>query len=166
MTAPRRIVVMGVTACGKTSLAQALAGRLGLPFLEADRLHPPENIAAMSRGVPLDDAMRAPWLDAVATKMRQLDQDRGGVVVACSALKRRYRDRLRADGPVFFLHLAIGIAEVRRRLALREGHFMNPVLADSQFAALEPLGPQEAGGTLDATMAPEALRAAALARLG
>ena len=136
---PRTIVVMGVSGVGKTTTATGLAARLDAGFVEADQLHPPENVAAMAAGQPLDDAMRAPWLEAVAARAADLAGERpGGVVVACSALKRRYRDVFRRGlGDVLFLFLDAPEGEIRRRLRKRRGHFMPPSLLASQFATLE-----------------------------
>lgn len=155
-----RLVVMGVSGCGKTTLAQALAARLGAAFVDADGLHPPGNLAKMARGEALTDVDRRPWLDLVAGALR----DRAPVVVACSALRRAYRDRLRDAGGVRFLHLAAPREVIAARLAARRGHFMPASLLDSQYATLEPPGPGEAL-TLDARLPPEALLAEALARL-
>ncbi len=138
----RRIVIMGVSGCGKTSVGQALAARLGLPYRDGDDLHPAENVAKMRAGIALQDADRWPWLDRVAGVLR----DDAPVIVGCSALKRAYRDRLRAGagGPVTFVHLAGDRQVIAARMAGRKGHYMPPSLLDSQFAALEPPGPEEA----------------------
>lgn len=143
-----RIVVMGVSGCGKSTLGEALAQRLGVAFLEGDSLHPAENIRAMAAGVALDDAMRLPWLQSIADRLHSPSP---GIIASCSALRRRYRDVLRASGPVFFVHLAIDLPAARARMQARPGHFMNPALADSQNAILEPLGPDEWGMTVDAS---------------
>ena len=135
---------MGVSGCGKTSVGQALAERGQITFLDGDDLHPAENIAKMSRGAPLNDADRAPWLAEVG---RKLAGHEGRVVIGCSALKRSYRDiiRLHAGAPVTFLHLAAPRAVLAKRVANRPGHFMPAALLDSQFAALEQLHADEAG---------------------
>ncbi len=157
-----RVVVMGVAGCGKTTLGRALAPRLGAAFVDADDLHPPANRARMAAGQPLTDADRWPWLDLVAGVLR----DRAPVVVACSALRRCYRDRLRtgAGAPLRFLWLTGPRAVLATRLAARQGHFLPPALLDSQLATLEPPGPAEAAA-LDLTLPPAALLAAALAAL-
>ncbi|CAL9413238.1 Gluconokinase [Actinosynnema sp. ALI-1.44] len=140
------IVVMGVSGSGKTTLGAALARRLGVPFADADDFHPPANIAKMAAGTPLDDADRAPWLAAIAGWLA--DHADGGVVT-CSALKRVFRDRLRAAAPAVFVHLAGDPDVVRARVAARPGHFMPVSLVASQFAALEPLDADEPGVVLD-----------------
>lgn len=147
------IVVMGVAGCGKTSVGRALAATLDLPFLEGDELHPPRNVALMASGRPLDDDDRRDWLDAIARRIAAARAGGGGLVAACSALKRRYRDVLRGDGgPVFFLHLAGSPELMRQRLAARSDHFMPASLIESQFAALEPPGADEAAITVAADL--------------
>lgn len=153
------VVVMGVSGCGKTSLGAALAGALGLPFFDADDHHPDANRAKMARGEPLDDADREPWLRALNALLRN---NAGGCVLACSALKERYREALAAGVGARFVHLALPLAEAERRIAGRGGHFMPPSLARSQFEALEP--PKDAI-ELDATLPPAELLAVALAEL-
>jgi len=129
------IVVMGVSASGKTAVGRPLAERLGCPFIDGDVLHPQANIDKMKAGHPLDDADRAPWLDRVA---EWLAAHEGGGVIACSALKRRYRDRLRKAAPdTLFVLLAPSLAVLRQRDAARKGHFMPASLLDSQLATLE-----------------------------
>lgn len=137
-----RIVVMGVAGCGKSTIGAGLAAALGIGFQDGDDLHPAENVARMAAGLPLRDQDRWPWLDRVAAVLA----DKVPVVVACSALRRAYRDRIRAGagGPVIFVHLAGDRALIAARLAARQGHFMPPALLDSQFATLEPPGPGEA----------------------
>jgi gluconokinase len=139
---------MGVSGSGKSTVGVALARRLGVPFVDADTLHPPANIAKMTAGEPLDDTDRYPWLENVG---EWLAGHRDGGVVSCSALKRKYRDQLRAHCPrVEFLHLSGSPELIGGRLAARSGHFMPAALLRSQFDALEPLGADEAGVTLDA----------------
>ncbi|MCD0483208.1 gluconokinase [Streptacidiphilus sp. ASG 303] len=148
---PSCIVVMGVSGVGKTTVARLLAERLDVPFAEADDFHPAANVAKMSAGVPLDDADRQPWLESIGRWLHDRDTAGTGGVVTCSALKRRYRDTLRAASPgVFFLHLTADRALVADRIGHRSGHFMPASLLDSQLAALEPLGPDERGASLDA----------------
>lgn len=157
---PLRLVVMGVSGCGKTSLGMALAQTLGVGFIDADDLHPQANRQKMASGQPLTDADRAPWLDLVA----QCLADQAPVIVACSALRRAYRDRLRLAGEVQFLHLSAPQELIAQRLAQRQGHFMPPALLTSQYAALEAPGPDEAI-TLDAALPFEMLVTQALQKL-
>ncbi len=144
------VVVMGVSGCGKTTIGAGLAERLGIPFLDGDDLHPAANTAKMAAGIPLDDDDRWPWLDRVGDALARA---RGaGVVIACSALKRRYRDALRAHAPeVVFVHLAAPKEVVVERIAARTGHFMPAALLDSQYADLEPPGQDERCITVDVT---------------
>jgi carbohydrate kinase (thermoresistant glucokinase family) len=135
----RRVVVMGVAGSGKSTLGAALASRRGARFLEADEFHSRANVAKMASGSPLTDDDRWPWLAALREAMRHEDD----VVVACSALKRSYRDALRAAEDVRFVYLQIDRQEARRRLEGRPGHFMQEEMVDSQFAALEPPSPEE-----------------------
>ena len=136
------LVVMGVSGCGKTTVAALLAGRLGWPFAEGDDLHPAANVAKMHAGHPLDDADRWPWLAKIAEWVdERLDTGSGGVIT-CSALKRKYRDVMRRDG-VVFVYLHGTYEEIARRLAARHGHFMPASLLDSQFADLEEPGSDE-----------------------
>ncbi|MFD6415075.1 gluconokinase [Streptomyces sp. NPDC060194] len=155
---------MGVSGTGKSTVGTLLAERLGVPYAEADVLHPPANIAKMAAGTPLDDADRAPWLDLVGDWARA--HRAGGGVIGCSALKRAYRDRLRAAVPgarLFFVHLTGDRALIASRLADRTGHFFPGALLDSQFAALEPLAADEEGVAISVAHPPQAIaeRAAA-----
>lgn len=139
-------VVMGVAGAGKTTVGQALAEAWGVPCCDADDLHPAENVAKMRAGVALDDADRAPWLAAVGA---WLAHQADGAVVCCSALRRSYRDILRLHaGPVRFLHLDGPAEVVRARVEARTDHYMPPSLVESQYAILEPLGPDEDGTTV------------------
>lgn len=160
-----KVVVMGVTGTGKTTVGRLLADALGAPYTEGDDLHPPANVAKMSAGIPLDDEDRRPWLDAIADRLRRLPADRGAVV-SCSALKRAYRDRLRAGAPdAVFVHLTGERALIGRRMAARTGHFMPAALLDSQFATLEPLQADESGVAVDVAGTPEEITERALAAL-
>jgi len=142
MTTARPIVVMGVSGVGKTTVGIELARRLGLDFIDADDLHSSENIAKMSAGVPLVDEDRWPWLDRVGAVLAGDPTS----VVACSALRRIYRDRLRATAPhTLFVHLDAAPARVAAQAEAREDHFMPPALLRSQIATLEPLEPDEHG---------------------
>ena len=139
------VVVMGVSGSGKSTVGAALARALAVPFVDADALHPEANRAKMAAGIPLDDADRAPWLDAVGAVLAA-----GPVVVACSALKRTYRDRLRAAAPELRLVFLDGSpALLASRMAARPGHFMPASLLDSQLAALERPAPDEHAITAD-----------------
>jgi gluconokinase len=131
------VVVMGVCGSGKTTIGQALAHALGWPFHDADDYHPPENVAKMAAGIPLTDEDRWPWLARVADEMRRVDAEKGNVVLACSALKQSYRDRLAAAGDVRFVHLAGDYDTIASRLARRQHKYMPAALLGSQFAALE-----------------------------
>ncbi len=133
MTPVRAVVVMGVAGCGKSTVASLLAAHLGWELLEGDALHPDANIERMGAGIPLTDEDRAPWLAAIASWMAE----RRPVVVACSALTRRYRDVLRADD-VLFVHLTGTPDLLGDRLAAREHHFMKAGMLQSQLALLEP----------------------------
>lgn len=146
-SAPPPIVVMGVSGSGKSTVGSALAQRLWAPFLDADTLHPPANIAKMTAGEPLNDDDRYLWLDRVGQWLA--DHPDGGVV-SCSALTRKYRDQLRVHCPqVEFLHLRGSPELISSRLADRSGHFMPAALLRSQLDTLEPLGADEAGVTVD-----------------
>jgi len=143
-----RVVVMGVSGSGKSTVGRALAEARGVPFLDADDLHPEANVAKMTAGIPLTDEDRGPWLEAVGAWLAE----RSDGVVACSALKRAYRDVLRASAPdARFVHLAADRAVVAERISHRRegGHFMPPSLLHSQYADLEPLGADELGLTID-----------------
>ena len=132
---PSRLVVMGVSGCGKTTVGAALAQRLSLPMIDGDDLHAPASVAKMRAGVPLEDADRWPWLERIGLRLA----DSGpGLVVACSALRRSYRDRIRhhARG-VRFLFLDGGFELISQRLGRRAGHYMPATLLESQFRTLE-----------------------------
>ena len=146
------LVVMGVAGSGKTTLARALAAGLGWAYDEGDALHPAENVAKMRSGTPLDDEDRWPWLRRVAAVVGAHEDAGQDAVVACSALKRSYRDLLREGHPsVRFVHVAVDGTELERRLGRRSGHFMPASLLGSQLAALEPLQPDEPGLVVDGT---------------
>jgi gluconokinase len=137
-------VVMGVSGSGKSTVGAALADRLGWEFVDGDSLHPPANVAKMHAGQPLDDRDREPWLDAIAARIDSwIEEGRPGVIT-CSALKRRYRDRIIGDrAEVRLIYLSGSRDMIGGRLATRRGHFMPASLLDSQFAVLEPPGPEE-----------------------
>jgi len=151
---PHVVVVMGVAGTGKTTIGPLLAARLGVPYAEGDDFHPPANIAKMTAGTPLTDEDRWPWLDAIGGWAH----GRAGLggVVSSSALKRSYRDRLRAAAPgVVFVHLTGSRELIEDRMSHREGHFMPTALLDSQFATLQPLEADEAGVGVDVAGSPE-----------
>lgn len=140
---PPAVLVMGVSGAGKSSVGAGLALALGIDFVDGDDLHPPENIAKMTRGQPLTDEDRHPWLDRVAAVLAG-GACGAGRVVACSALRRQYRDRIRAGVPGVRFVFLDGHAElISRRQAARRGHFMPPGLLSSQFATLERPGADE-----------------------
>ena len=134
------IVLMGVTGSGKTTIGRQLARELGWQFYDADDFHPAANVEKMSRGVPLGDLDRAPWLAALRELVRECVERGEGAVLACSALKERYRDHLLIDESVKLVYLEGDYELIRARLDGREGHFMKPAMLDSQFAALEEPG--------------------------
>ncbi len=143
-------VVMGVAGAGKSTIGAALAQALGVPFVEGDDFHPPENRARMAAGIPLTDADRQGWLQALAQRITQAQRAGSGVVVSCSALKRAYRDILRAGAPALrFIFLTGNRALLAERLAARQGHFMPVSLLDSQLATLEPPAPDEGAWVVD-----------------
>jgi len=140
-----RIVVMGPSGSGKTAVGAALAVDLGVDFVDADDLHPAHNVAKMESGVPLDDDDRLPWLDIVGSRLA----DSPGLVIACSALARRYRDRIRAAAPdARFVELVVSREELDRRMRSRQ-HFMPVTLLESQLATLEHLSADEDGVAVD-----------------
>ncbi len=140
------IVVMGVMGTGKTSVMKALAGRLGWATADGDDLHPPENVAKMRSGEPLTDADRRPWLEAIASWIGERETASEPAIVACSALRRTYRDLLRRGHPsVWFAHLVVPPAVIVSRVERRQGHYMPPALLASQFETLETLEPDEPG---------------------
>ncbi|MER9654857.1 gluconokinase [Mesorhizobium sp. M0152] len=150
---PPAIVVMGVAGCGKSAVGVALAAALGAVFIEGDRLHPPENVARMASGAPLTDQLREGWLDAIGERIVASVGQGQGVVAACSALKRGYRERLRGFcRDIAFLYLEIDPATASQRVGNRKGHFMPASLVDSQFAILEPPAQDERALTLDARL--------------
>ena len=160
------IVLMGVCGSGKTTVGRLLAERLALPIVEADRLHPPANIAKMAAGQALDDQDRAPWLDAVAAEAARAAAPEG-VVIACSALKRGYRARLAgALGGARFVHLAGEPGLLRQRMTERRGHFMPSSLLDSQLTTLEPPEPDEPALEVEVSATPEAIVAEIVGSLG
>ena len=160
------IVVMGVSGSGKTTVGRLLADRLGFDFLEGDTFHPPENIAKMRRGEPLGDEDRWPWLDRLNGELRRAAEAGRGLVLTCSALKRRYRDRLRSDAPTLrFIYLRGELNVIEARLRFRKGHFMPPDLLESQFKALEEPEPDEAALAVSVAGTPEEIATEVIARI-
>ncbi|MBV9117635.1 MAG: gluconokinase [Acetobacteraceae bacterium] len=159
-------MMMGVSGSGKTTVARGVAARLGWDVLEGDSFHPPNNVAKMSKGIPLDDADRLPWLHAIA---RAIDAELAAgrsCVVTCSALKRSYRDIL--IGPrknVALVYLQGSHALLAERMRNRVGHFMPPSLLDSQLATLEEPTPEEAPITVAVAPPPERIVDAVIAAL-
>lgn len=150
--------MMGVCGSGKSAVGLQLAGALQVPFLEGDNYHPYANVAKMTAGMALTDADRADWLLALHKEIRAARLSNSGLVLSCSALKRRYRDLLRsADPELRFAHLAGPRALIASRMAARRDHYMPSVLLDSQLATLEPLQDDEAGVVLDIARAPAEL---------
>ena len=162
----RSIVVMGVAGCGKSTLAAAVAEAEGLPLVEGDDFHSEANRAKQHAGIPLTDANREPWLIEIRNWIAEHNNKGLCTVVACSALKRRYRDIL-ADNPgtTQFVHLAPPRQENMKRIRERSGHFMNPDLLENQYASLEELAPDESGFTVTDPGPPEAVLAAVHERL-
>lgn len=165
---PSAWVVMGVSGCGKSEVGRRLAQALGARFIEGDAFHPPQNLAKMSAGVPLSDVDRWDWLRALRAEIVRVREAGEMPVLACSSLKRAYRDLLRGDGhdrDVCFVHLHGDRALIAARMAARSSHFMPLALLDSQLRDLEPLQPDECGLTLDLRDAPAALVEQVLANL-
>ena len=174
MTAPSKrlalpvvLVLMGVSGCGKTTVAEIIAQRLRWPFEEGDALHPPANVAKMHAGHPLDDADRAPWLARVADWVdARLDAGESGVIT-CSALKRKYRELIARRGrDIEFVYLHGSRELIASRLAGRQGHFMPSSLLDTQFATLEEPGPDEPAIRVEIGDAPEVIAAEIIDALG
>lgn len=158
------VVVMGVSGCGKTTVGRLLAQHLEVPFIEGDELHPPRNVELMASGIALTDEDRAGWLDAVAAELARRPE---GAVASCSALRRRYRDRLRQAVPALrFVHLQGDRAVLEERLAQRRGHYMPPSLLLSQLQTLELPSADEQPLELDINEPPEALARRAAQTLG
>lgn len=147
------LVVMGVTSCGKSTIAEAIAEQAGATHIEGDLFHSAESIDKMRSGLALDDADRAAWLTTLGELLHNAVQTGQRPVLSCSALKRTYRDQLRAAVPgLGFVFLKIDEAEVARRAARRKGHFMSPSLIASQFATLETPEQEPRVLTVDATL--------------
>ncbi len=159
----QHVVVMGVSGSGKSTVGELLAQELGATFIDGDSLHPESNVAKMAAGTPLNDADRKPWLEAVGQKLAHAGGE--SLVIACSALKKSYRDIIRAADPTArFVFLEGSCELLTKRLAGRKGHFMPPTLLQSQLETLERLDPDESGVVLNISEKPEELarKAAAL----
>jgi gluconokinase len=154
----QQLVVMGVSGAGKTTIAAHLAAHLEYAFADGDDFQPKTNVAKLARAEPLTDADREPWLAALAEWIGNHHRLGRSTVLACSALKRHYRDTLRTAAPnVLFIHLAVPGDVLAERMKHRIGHFMPAALLVSQLATLEPLEPDERGITVDATAPPAAV---------
>lgn len=153
------IVVMGVSGSGKTTVGRILATRLDGVFIDADDLHDPSSVAKMAAGTPLTDEDRGPWLDRVGAAAEAVAETGNLAVVACSALRRTYRDRIRAvvSGPVSFVELDGTPQVLTERMSSRAGHFMPAALLTSQLSTLESLAAEETGGRVSIDAAPEAI---------
>lgn len=158
--------MMGVCGSGKSLIGTLLARELDVEFVEGDELHPPENVKRMAAGIPLTDDDRQGWLVAIATRLREAKQAGAGLVVSCSALKRRYRELLRSagDADVRFVYLAGSRAIIADRMANRRGHYMPPALLESQLAILEEPSADEGAWRCDISAAPSAIVADLVAR--
>ena len=157
--------MMGVAGSGKSTVGMALARALGVDFVEGDEYHSSENVKRMASGIPLTDANRADWLSALAARLRESRDAGTGLVMACSALKRSYRDVLRARAPgLRFVFLRGSRALVGHRLATRPGHFMPASLLESQFTTLEEPSPDEDAWVCDIRESPQDLVATLVAR--
>jgi gluconokinase len=151
------VVIMGVAGCGKSSFAAALSQALGWQLIEGDEFHPPENVNKMRAGIPLTDDDRAGWLDVLANELVQRGPH---AVLTCSALKKAYRDRLRQSVPALrFVHLDLTREQSVARVTQRPGHYFQPALVDSQFAALEKPVDEAGVFTADATQSIETIQA-------
>jgi gluconokinase len=166
MSALTLLVIMGVSGAGKTTVGELIAKRLDWPFVDGDDLQPLANINKMRSGAPLTDEDRGPWLAAIGDWLDVRIKAGEPGVVACSALKRAYRDRLRDGRPqVRIVYLRGSESEIAERLARRKGHFWPPRLLASQFADLEPPGEDEHAIVVDIEETPEAVAKAVIERL-
>jgi len=163
---PAIVVVMGVSGCGKSTVGKRLADAMAVRFVEGDELHSPHNVALMAAGTPLTDGNRADWLRHVAQRLTEAAGEGQGLVISCSALKRSYREQLRAAAPALhFIYLQGNRALLAERLQSRAGHYMPPSMLQSQLDTLEPPAPDEHAITLDIADTPDALVAEARRQL-
>lgn len=160
------VVVMGVSGSGKTTIGTLVAHELGVEFIDGDSLHPIANVQKMASGTPLNDDDRWPWLEIVGRKLHEHGQQQQGLVIACSALKRVYRERIRSQASgALFLHLDGSLEVLTGRLEGRSGHFMPPALLQSQLDTLEPLELEEGGYRLNIDQPVEAMVSEAVTKL-
>ena len=159
-------VVMGVAGSGKSTIGARLARALDVPFIDGDDFHPAANVERMAAGIPLTDEDRGPWLRTIAARLRDARRVGQGLVVACSALKRRYRDLLRTagDAAVRFVYLQGNRTLLAERMSQRRGHYMPAALLDSQLAALEEPAPDEDVWVCEIDATPDAIVAELVAR--
>jgi gluconokinase len=160
------LILMGVTGSGKTTIGQLLARQLGWTFADADDFHPPANVEKIRKGIALDDADRAPWLNAVADAERTWLRESSPVILACSALKKVYRHQLQVAPEVRFVYLKGDPELIRNRVAARQGHFATTTLLDSQFATLEEPGADDGVTVVDVSGTPDRIAAEVRAQLG
>jgi len=162
-----RYVIMGVSGSGKTTVGAMLARALDSEFVDGDDLHPPENVERMAAGIALTDDDRRPWLLALAVRLRTAQRAGAGLVVACSALKRGYRDVLRREGDADarFVFLKGSRVTLEKRMTARRGHYMPATLLDSQLATLEEPAPEEQAWVCDIDRAPDAIVADLMTRI-
>lgn len=152
------LVVMGVSGCGKSTIGSLLGERLGIPFQDGDDLHPAANKAKMGAGIPLDDSDRQPWLEEIGRTLRASAEQGTPAIIACSALKRSYRDLLRSHVPdIVFVHLNGDRGTLLERMNARDHEFMPSSLLDTQLSTLEPLGQDEKHILADITLTPTSL---------
>ncbi len=162
-----QLVIMGVSGSGKSTLGERLAKVLGCRFVDGDQLHSPANLAKMKAGIPLEDADRWPWLQRVGVVLAENSNSQRGIIVACSALRRAYRESIRELAPAVEFVFLYGDREILfQRLQARRGHFFDPSLLDSQLATLEPLEPDEPGFAFSIEAPPEKLLQQLLERYG
>ena len=161
------VVVMGVSGCGKTTIASSLAQSLGWAFIEGDAFHPPENVQLMAHGIALTDADRALWLERLALELKEQAHANAGVVLACSALKKSYRDVLRRGWPeALFLYLHGSADLIGQRLSALKGHYMPSSLLQSQMDTLEPPGHTERAWRYGIDQSPQAIVDDVIKRMG